>query len=401
MQVRTEATYLVNDPQRPLRYGQAELHNTPRRRLRGRPEREGILAETVIAGFCGTDFSLMRMGARGELSPKFPRGLSRLINGHEGVVWVPSQRRFAIVLIRGGDSYDPTRFSEDESYFEYGCDGADGLFSDCGYYNPEMLLPIPDGLAEGDRLPIDIAKRLVFPDPYACMLFQLERMEDLGAAQMFRVEMARRGCGREEAWAAALEHLFDRTVIFGLGATGLFMGDVIRRSHPGARVVYVARSPEDSAKVRFAEQVTGGRYVRSAFDTPQALAGAIEEELGGKAGVFVGASGSAVEQSVAFDCGLLGCNGIYNSFSLGPRLSFDTMPFGFRSNIVVSAVNFRQAHMERAIELLPHSRFDEIVELIDRDELARDPMAAYEQRIYAPGAPLKTAVVWNAAHIKF
>ena len=38
-----------------------------------------------------------------------------------------------------------------ESYFEYGCDGADGLFSDHNYYNPDMLLPIPDRDRTADR----------------------------------------------------------------------------------------------------------------------------------------------------------------------------------------------------------------------------------------------------------
>ncbi len=40
---------------------------------------------------------------------------------------------------------------------------------------------------------------MVFPDPYACMLFQLERMEDMGAAHNFRVEMAAQSCGEEQA----------------------------------------------------------------------------------------------------------------------------------------------------------------------------------------------------------
>ena len=116
--MKTTATYFQNDPVRPLVYGEAEIDNRPRRRLRGEPEKEGILCESVIVGFCGTDHELMRMGQRGELSAKFPEGRKRLINGHEGVVYVPSENRYAIVLIRGGDSYDPTRYTEDESYFE-------------------------------------------------------------------------------------------------------------------------------------------------------------------------------------------------------------------------------------------------------------------------------------------
>ena len=118
----------------------SELINPPRQQLRGKEEKEGILCKTVLTGFCGTDFKLMHMGQRGKLGPKFPAGKDRLINGHEGVVWVPDQNRFAIVLIRGGDSYDPTRYADNETYFEYGCDQADGLMSEENFYNPDMLL---------------------------------------------------------------------------------------------------------------------------------------------------------------------------------------------------------------------------------------------------------------------
>ena len=78
---------------------------------------------------------------------------------------MPSQKRFAIVLIRGGNSYDPTRYTEEESYFEYGCDQADGLFSDENYYHPDMLLPLPEGIGADGKLPLSYAKRLIFSDP--------------------------------------------------------------------------------------------------------------------------------------------------------------------------------------------------------------------------------------------
>ena len=51
--------------------------------------------------------------------------------------------------------------------------------------------------------------------------------------------------------------------------------------------------------------------------------------------------------------------------------------------------------MEKAIEMLAESRYDEIVGLIDREEFAKDPMAAYENKIYCKAAPMKTAVIWN------
>ena len=392
-------TFFRNDPNRPLVYGEVNLINPPRRRLRGEPEKEGIPVEPVIVGFCGTDHELMMMGKRGQLSPKFPEGQNRLINGHEGVVWVPSQNRFAIVLIRGGDSIDPTRYTEDESYFEYGCDQADGLFCDRMYVNPDMLLEIPDGHVRDGRLDLSFAKKMVFPDPFSCMLFQLERMEDLGSAHLFRRTARRLGCGEEEARAAAKEEIFERTVIFGLGTTGMFIGDIIRQAHPEARIVFVARSPEESPKVQFALRQTGGVYVRSSYDSNDALAAAITEALGGRATAFIGVSGAAVEHEIAFTHRVLGCNGLYNSFSLGPKISFDTMPFGFENHLIFGSINFRQDHMEKAIRMLARSPYDQIVELIGRDEFAADPIGAYENRIYCKNAPMKTAVIWNQDRI--
>lgn len=399
--MKVKGTYFQNDPSHPIVYGDVEIENPPRKRLRGEAEKEGILAKTVIAGFCGTDYTLMKMGQEGRLAEKFPAGQKRLINGHEGVVYVPSQKRFAIVLIRGGNSYDPTRYTEEESYFEYGCDQADGLFSDENYYHPDMLLPLPEGIGADGKLPLSYAKRLIFSDPYACMIFQRERMEDLGAAHNVRVVRAREKCSMIDAFQIAAKEIFDRVVIFGLGTTGLFLGDQIRRHYPQARIVFVARSEEESEKVRLAKRWTGAEYVRNLYDTPKETARAIQEVLGGRATAFVGASGSAVEAEVALDAGLLGNNGIYNSFSLGPRLAFDTMPFGFQNHLIFSSINFRQEHMEEAIRLLVDSPFDEMVHLIDKEEFVKAPYDAYVNRIYAKGAPLKTAVIWNPDYIQF
>ena len=55
--------------------------------------------------------------------------------------------------------------------------------------------------------------------------------------------------------------------------------------------------------------------------------------------------------------------------------------------------------MEEAIQLLLKSRYNEIVSLIDREEFARDPIGAYEKKIYVKNAPMKTAVIWNPAYI--
>ena len=397
--MKTFGTYFQNDPDFPLRCGEVNLINPLRRRLRGEEEKEGIEALPVFCGFCGTDYELMRMGRDGKLGAKFPAGEQRLINGHEGVVWVPSENRFAIVLIRGGDSYDPTRYTEDETYFEYGCDQADGIFCDKGYFHPDMLLKLPARYDGCTKLPLSAAKRLSFADPYACAVFQLERMEDLGSAHNFRVEMAKNKCSEEEARKIAEDRIFEKTVVFGLGMTGLFMADQIRRSHPSANILFVGRSSETSRKVVFSKEIAKADYLCTDGLNEEQTAAAIIEALGGRATLFIGCSGSSVEHRIAFEKKVLGCNGIYNSFSLGPVVGFDTMPFGFENHLIFASINFRKEHMEKAIEILAESRYDEIVELIDRDEFTRDPIDAYENKIYCKGAPLKTGVIWNKDYI--
>ncbi len=396
--MKSIGTYFQNDPERPLVYGEVEVINPSRQRLRGEPLKEGVLVHPVMVGFCGTDHELMMMGKRGELSAKFPAGQKRLINGHEGIVWVPEQKRFAIVLIRGGDSVDPTRYTEDETYFEYGCDQADGLFCDDMYVNPDMLLKIPDGYVHDGKLDLSFAKKMVFPDPFACMLFQLERMEDLGGAHNFRQAARRRGCSLEEGRTFAADEIFDRTVIFGLGTTGMFIGDVIHRAHPKAKIVFVGRSDPEVYKVRFALEQTDAVYVRS-DGSEEKLARDIIDALGGRATAFIGVSGANVEHRIAFEQKVLGCNGLYNSFSLGPKVTYDTMPFGFENHLIFGSINFRQDHMEKAIEMLAVSRYDEIVGLIDREHFAADPIAAYENEIYCKSAPMKTAVIWDRQFI--
>lgn len=397
--MKTYATYFQNDEKEPLKYGEINLINPPRQRLRGEEKKSGIEAVPVFCGFCGTDFELMKMGREGKLSQKFPEGEKRLINGHEGVVWVPSENRFAIVLIRGGDSFDPTRFTEDETYFEYGCDGADGIFCDKGYFNPDMLLHLPEKYEGTTKLPLSLTKKLVFSDPYACAVFQHERMCDIGEAQNFRVELAKEKCDEQTTRKRAVESTFERVVIFGLGTTGLFIGDQIRRNHPEANILFVARSDENSKKAQFVKNELGCDYLSSGGMNEEETAKAITERIGGTASVFVGTSGTEVEHRIAFLHGVLGCNGIYNSFSLGPKVTFDTMPFGFKNQVILSSINFTKKHMETAIELLCESKFDRLVELIDKDEFTADPIDAYENKIYSKGAPLKTAVIWNPEYI--
>lgn len=74
-------------------------------------------------------------------------------------------------------------------------------------------------------------------------------MEDLGEAHNFRVKMAKHKCSEEKARAIAKEETFERTVIFGLGMTGLFIADQIRRKYKNAKILFVGRSEETSRKV--------------------------------------------------------------------------------------------------------------------------------------------------------
>lgn len=397
--MKTFGTYFQNDKDSPIKYGEINLINPERQRLRGEPLLKGVEAVPVFQGFCGTDFELMKMGRDKKLSKKFPEGEKRLINGHEGVVWVPSENRFAIVLIRGGDSYDPTRYREDETYFEYGCDRADGLFCDKNYFNPDMLLELPEKYRNLKKLPLSVAKRLSFADPYACAIFQLERMEDLGEAHNFRIEMAKHKCTEEKARAIAKNAVFEKTVIFGLGMTGLFIADQIRRNHPDASILFIGRSDENCKKVVFSKEIAKADYLCTSGLNEEETADKIIEKLGGRATMFVGTSGTDIEHRVAFEHKALGCNGIYNSFSLGPEVKYDTMPFGFENHLIFASINFRQEHMEKAIDVLVDSCYDEVVELIDKEEFISDPLYAYENRIFSKGAPLKTGVIWNKNYI--
>ena len=212
--------------------------------------------------------------------------------------------------------------------------------------------------------------------------------------------MKQHKCSEQEAREIAKEELFDRTVIFGLGTTGMFIGDLIRRAYKNAKILFVARSSEESQKVRYALKQTDAEYLKNDFDSEEELARAIIQKLGGRASLFIGVSGSNVEHRIAFEQKVLGCNGVYNSFSLGPKITFDTMPFGFENHLILGSINFRQDHMEQAIRILAESSYDEIVELIDKEEFISDPIGAYRNKIYSKSAPMKTAVVWNPKYVQ-
>jgi len=393
--MQTTGTYLVNDRDHPLCFGEVNLINPPRRERRGLPLKEGVKCRTVATGFCGTDWELMQMGSREELGPKFPPGQQRLINGHEGVVWVPDQERYAIVLIRGGDAHDPSRFEADETYFEYGCDRADGLMCHEGYYHPDMLLEIPqEHLPRGEKLTRQLASRLVFSDPMSCMMFQRERLEDLLVGHNWRVYAAR-GLDQEQAGQAAIHDGFARVVIYGLGGTGILGAIAIKDKYPHAIIVTVGRSEPGGTKDSFLMKHQEGVHYVQARGDPADTVKEVLGILGERPRVFFGCSGNAIEAEVAFGHGLLDNNGIYASFSLGPRISYASMPFGFRNQLIFGAINFRRDHMEAAIELLCRLPVDELTREYPLDDLQDDPIAFYHEIYRGEGRALKSTCVWD------
>ena len=41
-----------------------------------------------------------------------------------------------------------------------------------------------------------------------------------------------------------------------------------------------------------------------------------------------------------------------------------------------------------------------VVELIDKEEFIKDPLDAYENKIFCKGAPLKTGIIWNKEYME-
>ena len=61
--MQVKGTYFQNDKENPLVYGDINLINPPRRRLRGEEEKEGILAETSFSWKSGfTWYNKIRKG---------------------------------------------------------------------------------------------------------------------------------------------------------------------------------------------------------------------------------------------------------------------------------------------------------------------------------------------------
>jgi len=389
----TTGSYVVNDRERPIRFGEVEIENRETRATLKHERRKGILCHTVITGFCGSDYEFMKMGRELNFSHKFPAGKNRLINGHEGVLYVPEWKKFAVLSVRGGEAVDPSRFRDDETYFEYGCDKIDGIMSYEGFFNPDLLIPLSDKmLSSCGKIPLSLAKKLCFADPAACVLFQKERIRDLLSAHNFRLYLTE-GLHEEAAREKAFREGFQRVVIFGCGGTGLPAAMLLGGDTTGSMVV-VARGSEDTRKIRFLKENTSAVYVRSNIPEEE-LAQKIINALGGKASLFFTASGTSLESKIAFDHGVLANNGIYVSFSVGPRLDVDTMGLGFKNQLIFGAINFRKEHMEKSVEMLRKMPLDHLVKIYPLEKFRRDPVAFYHKVYVEDKGVVKAAVLWR------
>lgn len=388
----TTGTFIINDKEKPVRFGEIEIENTPTQATLQHEVKKGIFCQTVITAFCGSDYEFMKMGRDLNLTPKCPSGKNRLVNGHEGVLWVPEWNKFAVLSVRGGHAVDPSRYGDDETYFEYGCDKMDGIMCYEGFFNPDMLIPVPNQLLNSGKIPLNLAKRLCFADPVACILFQRERIEELLAAHNFRLYLSE-GLEEEEAKKKVVAEGFKKIVIFGCGGTGLPAAMLLSRDDIGALVV-VARGSEDTPKIRFLKANTKAIYVRS-ITSEEELAQNIIDALAGKPILFFAASGTALESRIAFDHKVLGNNGIYASFGVGPRLHIDTMELGFRNQMIFGAINFRKEHMAQAMELLQGMPLDQLVQIYPIEDLKRDPMAFYHKVYVENKGIVKAATIWK------
>jgi threonine dehydrogenase-like Zn-dependent dehydrogenase len=263
-----------------------------------------------------------------------------------------------------------------------------------------MLLEIPaDVFPAGTKLTCQLGMRLCFSDPMACMIFQRERIEDLLIGHNWRL-FAARGMERERAMAEAVRDGFQRVVIYGLGSTGLLGAIAIKEAYPEARIVTVARSAAGGDKDSFLTRHWKGIHYLQASSDPAQTARAIIEALGGKPRVFLGTSGNAIEAELAFTQELLDNNGIYASFSLGPAISYDSMPFGFKNHLIFGAINFRRDHMEEAIRMLCKLPLDELVREYPLADLTNDPIAFYQTIYRAKDRAFKSACVWDPERIE-
>ncbi len=393
----TEGTFLVNDNLDPVRFGELKIKNKVKQIDKYSNPKKGILVKNVMTGFCGTDLKLMEKGEREELST-LPEGEKRLINGHEVIAYNPENKRYGVLLVRGGDAKDPTRFKEDENIFEYGCSEDGGMCYE-SFYHPDMLLDIPKkAFNKKGKLKEKMAKRLIFSDPYACAIFHKERIEDIASAHNYRLFL-REENNKGKAILRAIEDVYKKVVIFGLGTTGFFMAleldKACKEYNINSKIIAVGKR-KDMPQIDYLKEQTNVKYIQNKDDNLKGLSETIKKELSGNATLFIGSSGSPLESELAFNHGLLGNNAIYDNLSLGPNINLNTYPFAFKNQLMFGAVNYRKDHMEEAIRRLIEMPIEGLVRIYDPSEIKKDPMDFYKNEAYSKKKDtIKAAVVWD------
>ncbi len=398
----TEGTFLVNDNLNPIQFGELRIKNKAKKTNKYSNPKKGILVKNVMTGFCGTDLKLMEKGEREELIT-LPEGEKRLINGHEVIAYNPENKKYSVLLVRGGDAEDPTRFREDESIFEYGCSEDGGMCYE-SFYHPDMLLDIPKRAFEREgKLTERMAKRLIFSDPYACAIFHRERIEDIASAHNYRL-FIREEDNKEKARLKAIKEIYKRVVIFGAGTTGFFMALELDRACKEYKIdsnIIAIGKRKDMPQVDYLKEHTIVRYIQNKDDNLgihnlKGLSETIKKELSGNATLFVGSSGSSLESILAFNYGLLGNNAIYDNLSLGPNINFSTYPFAFKNQIIIGAVNYRKEHMEEAIRRLTDMPIEGLVRIYGPSEIKKDPIDFYKNEAYSKNKnTIKSAILWD------
>jgi threonine dehydrogenase-like Zn-dependent dehydrogenase len=398
--IETEGLFVAPDPAAPVQFGPVQVKNHVCRASARHEPKAGVKTETVVTGVCGSDLGYIEMAREGTFPTLLGPGQSRLIIGHEGVAWRPDTGSFAVLCNRGGDGPDPSRFAEGEWLFEYGCYRADGLASRVGFFNPDMLLPVP-GLA-GPKVPRKLAFRLLFGDALACILFQRERIRELAEGHNFRPLLSR-ARDEEEARRLAAEQAFHRLLITGCGTTGFLAGIVFdeaaRAVGPEAKVVVVSGIREDHPRVRFMlDRCRQTTYLRRRGSDAE-TAREVKRLLGGAASTLLATSGHDWELALAFEHEALGHNAILSAFSMGLKLRIDTMPFGFKNQLVYGSINFRQDHMQEAIRRLLELPLDELVKPYSLDRVRADPVSFFDGLQEELRDSVKAALVWDPTRL--
>lgn len=268
------------------------------------------------------------------------------------------------------------------------------------FVHRRMLVPVPEELTDGGgRLSLRTVLRLCLAEPLSCVLNAFERACDAVAGNNFRIHQAER-LDFERAFSEARRWAFERAVIFGCGVAGalacLALSRLWEEAGTEGRAVVVDVLPESARRIQFVLERSPVEYLRNEGDLG-VLARRALDVLGGRATLFLAASGSEDEHRLAFGHDLLALNGAYVAFARTPGFTVGET-INATNRIVVGTTSFRREHMGRAVGMLPSWPLDELVEPVRPSEVAKDPWGTLKRAV-APGRDLlRTTVIW-AEHL--